>query len=291
MGLSRTPPARLRCSTHPNPLLSRDRTLITISDPKPLRTGEPLSSGAAVSTNAPVIHDDRTPPGSSSGLNMTVLDVASALLSLSDSSSLPSTPSSPSDALSPSSSLRSQCVDEPSWNLKRTSSGKDRRFVPMNVDDFIAYCPAALKYFNVEPAYLGSAPQRSHAANRDPSHIPRPPNAFMLYRSWFCATTHCSGLQQNTLLRTIGDCWRRLTDKEREPFISAAAIARRRHSVLYPGYRYRPCTKPSAARLGPKSDGTRVKADVEKSLLPTKNINIIIPLAEMQRKWYRSVLE
>ncbi|KZV70252.1 hypothetical protein PENSPDRAFT_743561 [Peniophora sp. CONT] len=35
----------------------------------------------------------------------------------------------------------------------------------------------------------------------------------------------------------------------------------------------------------------RVKADVEKSLLPKKEINIFIPLTEMQRKWYRSVLE
>ncbi|KZS93481.1 hypothetical protein SISNIDRAFT_441332 [Sistotremastrum niveocremeum HHB9708] len=35
----------------------------------------------------------------------------------------------------------------------------------------------------------------------------------------------------------------------------------------------------------------RVKADVEKSLLPKKEINIYVGLSEMQRKWYRSVLE
>ncbi|KAF9479657.1 SNF2 family DNA-dependent ATPase [Pholiota conissans] len=35
----------------------------------------------------------------------------------------------------------------------------------------------------------------------------------------------------------------------------------------------------------------RVKSDVEKSLLPKKEINIYVGLAEMQRKWYRSVLE
>lgn len=35
----------------------------------------------------------------------------------------------------------------------------------------------------------------------------------------------------------------------------------------------------------------RVKADVEKNLLPKKEINIYVGLAEMQRKWYRSVLE
>ncbi|EPQ59957.1 SNF2 family DNA-dependent ATPase [Gloeophyllum trabeum ATCC 11539] len=35
----------------------------------------------------------------------------------------------------------------------------------------------------------------------------------------------------------------------------------------------------------------RVKADVEKNLLPKKEINIYVGLTEMQRKWYRSVLQ
>lgn len=35
----------------------------------------------------------------------------------------------------------------------------------------------------------------------------------------------------------------------------------------------------------------RVKSDVEKSLLPKKEINLYVGLTEMQRKWYRSVLE
>ncbi|KAI0076817.1 SNF2 family DNA-dependent ATPase [Panus rudis PR-1116 ss-1] len=35
----------------------------------------------------------------------------------------------------------------------------------------------------------------------------------------------------------------------------------------------------------------RVKSDVEKSLLPKKEINIYVSLTNMQRKWYRSVLE
>ncbi|KAG8713692.1 hypothetical protein FRC08_012938 [Ceratobasidium sp. 394] len=35
----------------------------------------------------------------------------------------------------------------------------------------------------------------------------------------------------------------------------------------------------------------RVKSDVEKSLLPKKEVNIYVGLTDMQRKWYRSVLE
>lgn len=35
----------------------------------------------------------------------------------------------------------------------------------------------------------------------------------------------------------------------------------------------------------------RVKSDVEKSLLPKKEINVFVGLTEMQRKWYKSILE
>lgn len=35
----------------------------------------------------------------------------------------------------------------------------------------------------------------------------------------------------------------------------------------------------------------RVKADVEKSLLPKREINVYVGMTEMQRKWYRSLLE
>jgi SWI/SNF-related matrix-associated actin-dependent regulator of chromatin subfamily A member 5 len=35
----------------------------------------------------------------------------------------------------------------------------------------------------------------------------------------------------------------------------------------------------------------RVKADVEHSLLPKKEINIYVGMTDMQRKWYKSILE
>jgi SWI/SNF-related matrix-associated actin-dependent regulator of chromatin subfamily A member 5 len=35
----------------------------------------------------------------------------------------------------------------------------------------------------------------------------------------------------------------------------------------------------------------RVKSDVEKSLLPKKEINVYVGMTDMQRKWYRSILE
>ena len=35
----------------------------------------------------------------------------------------------------------------------------------------------------------------------------------------------------------------------------------------------------------------RVKAEVEKSLLPKKEINVYVGMTDMQRKWYRSILE
>jgi SWI/SNF-related matrix-associated actin-dependent regulator of chromatin subfamily A member 5 len=35
----------------------------------------------------------------------------------------------------------------------------------------------------------------------------------------------------------------------------------------------------------------RVKADVEQSLLPKKEVNLYVGMTEMQRKWYRMLLE
>lgn len=35
----------------------------------------------------------------------------------------------------------------------------------------------------------------------------------------------------------------------------------------------------------------RVKADVEKSLLPKKEINVYVGMTELQRKWYKMILE
>lgn len=35
----------------------------------------------------------------------------------------------------------------------------------------------------------------------------------------------------------------------------------------------------------------RVKADVEKSLLPKKEINVYVGMTDMQRKWYKMILE
>lgn len=35
----------------------------------------------------------------------------------------------------------------------------------------------------------------------------------------------------------------------------------------------------------------RVKMDVEKSLLPKKEINVYVGMTELQRKWYKSILE
>lgn len=35
----------------------------------------------------------------------------------------------------------------------------------------------------------------------------------------------------------------------------------------------------------------RVKADVEHSLLPKKEINLYVGMSDMQRKWYKSLLE
>jgi SWI/SNF-related matrix-associated actin-dependent regulator of chromatin subfamily A member 5 len=35
----------------------------------------------------------------------------------------------------------------------------------------------------------------------------------------------------------------------------------------------------------------RIKSDVEKSLLPKKEVNLYVGMSSMQRKWYQRILE
>ncbi|KAH7908500.1 hypothetical protein BJ138DRAFT_1115796 [Hygrophoropsis aurantiaca] len=74
-------------------------------------------------------------------------------------------------------------------------------------------------------------------------HIPRPPNAFMLYRSDFLKKgiipLHVERRQQN-LSRVVGECWNLLSEDSRREWHVKAAEARAAHYKKYPGYKFKP---------------------------------------------------
>ncbi|KZS96399.1 hypothetical protein SISNIDRAFT_399375, partial [Sistotremastrum niveocremeum HHB9708] len=80
------------------------------------------------------------------------------------------------------------------------------------------------------------------------SHIPRPPNAFILFRANFIrdrrvnvpSTGPLSNVSPTTLSTIVGMTWRSLPEAEREVWVEKARIAREEHKLQYPSYRYQP---------------------------------------------------
>ncbi|KAG6844585.1 hypothetical protein H0H87_005734 [Tephrocybe sp. NHM501043] len=82
--------------------------------------------------------------------------------------------------------------------------------------------------------------------NNENVHIPRPPNAFMKFRSSLKGYTPpqeelaiCNG----SLSRWFGDKWKAMTKEEKKPFEVLADRAKEAHEIAYPGYVYRPRSK------------------------------------------------
>ncbi|GJJ07061.1 hypothetical protein Clacol_001260 [Clathrus columnatus] len=91
----------------------------------------------------------------------------------------------------------------------------------------------------------------SHNRKRPANHIPRPPNAFLLYRSDFLKGGKIpqeEETRQQNLSRIVGECWKRLNPKEREHWHALAKQAEEEHAQRYPNYVYKPVRRESVLR-------------------------------------------
>ncbi|KAF9448809.1 hypothetical protein P691DRAFT_617230, partial [Macrolepiota fuliginosa MF-IS2] len=85
-------------------------------------------------------------------------------------------------------------------------------------------------------------PRRGHE-DKSKTHIPRPPNAFILFRSSFIRSNHVPGKVEgnhSTLSKIIGLCWKALSPQERRSWEEKARIAQAEHRTLYPDWRWTP---------------------------------------------------
>ena len=74
-------------------------------------------------------------------------------------------------------------------------------------------------------------------------YIPRPPNAFMLFRANFVRQKHVPGsieTNHGSLSKIIGNCWRALPLEEKRYWEVEAKKAKAAHRERYPNYRFRP---------------------------------------------------
>ncbi|KAG6897063.1 hypothetical protein C0992_004382, partial [Termitomyces sp. T32_za158] len=78
---------------------------------------------------------------------------------------------------------------------------------------------------------------------RSMGYIPRPPNAFMLFRADFVRQKHVPGTietNHGSLSKIIGNCWRSLPLEEKKVWEVKAKHAKAEHKARYPDYRFRP---------------------------------------------------
>ncbi|KAJ7172924.1 hypothetical protein C8R43DRAFT_977882 [Mycena crocata] len=111
-------------------------------------------------------------------------------------------------------------------------------------DDF----PQSISFMPLEEA--PSRPHRARHARKQPDgHIPRPPNAFILFRSSFIRNQRVSSeveTNHSTLSKIIGLTWQNLPADERRLWHAKARAAGEEHRRRFPAYSFRPLHRRTA---------------------------------------------
>ncbi|KAL0576462.1 hypothetical protein V5O48_005505 [Marasmius crinis-equi] len=85
--------------------------------------------------------------------------------------------------------------------------------------------------------------RKSHARRQPPGHIPRPRNAFILFRCDFVKQKkipdHVETNHRN-ISRIVGMVWREMSREQKKPWLGMAEVEKRLHEERFPGYKYRP---------------------------------------------------
>lgn len=145
------------------------------------------------------------------------------------------------------------------------------------------------------------APARraAHSKKKPDDHIPRPPNAFILFRSAFIKGRHVSTdveTNHSTLSKIIGMTWHKLSHQEKEVWHNRAKEALEEHKRKFPEYAFRPLHakgKPTEKRkvreVGPK-DTTRCSKIAELLCGGKKGDELVAAVAEFD-KTHQPVIE
>jgi hypothetical protein len=93
------------------------------------------------------------------------------------------------------------------------------------------------------PEDCTSTRRPGHSKKKPENHIPRPPNAFILFRSSFIKSQHVSTeveTNHSTLSKIIGLTWQNLPHEERQVWHAKAKAALEEHKRKFPQYAFRP---------------------------------------------------
>lgn len=93
------------------------------------------------------------------------------------------------------------------------------------------------------PADASTPRKQPHSKKKPDNHIPRPPNAFILFRSSFIKSQHVSTeveTNHSTLSKIIGLTWQSLPEEQRQVWHTKAKAALDEHKRKFPKYAFRP---------------------------------------------------
>ncbi|GAA5974019.1 hypothetical protein JCM11641_008215 [Rhodosporidiobolus odoratus] len=163
-------------------------------------------------------------------------------------------------APSPTTPLRPRPAPYPTSASSRTSaSSNPRNHTPVST--------ALASYHNYPVPNVPPAPtetpakRKSHGRRVSVNHIPRPRNAFILFRSHAVSTgliPRSMGITDHkNISQIVGSVWRGLSDEERKKWDELAEEEKMLHREKYPDYRFAPRSRGQRAPVG---QGKKAKA-------------------------------
>ncbi|EPS99617.1 hypothetical protein FOMPIDRAFT_1124101, partial [Fomitopsis schrenkii] len=87
-------------------------------------------------------------------------------------------------------------------------------------------------------------------SRKGPGHVPRPPNAFILFRQNLFQQLKSKAVERDQRLfsQIVSTTWRTLTQAQRDPWYKRAQDAKLLHEQKYPGYRFMPVVRTDKPR-------------------------------------------
>ena len=137
---------------------------------------------------------------------------------------------------------------------------------------------------------------RSHAKKKPASYIPRPKNAFIIFRTMYSKWNSMLPRAQDpdnphiqvaitdhrTLSKAAGDAWRRMTEEEKAPYKELADADKAQHKLNYPDYKYSPGERAPPYRRGPKPRAPQRSESPPSSAASDSQDNIVDEVVTLQ---------
>lgn len=139
-----------------------------------------------------------------------------------------------------------------------------------------------------------AARKAPHSKKKPENHIPRPPNAFILFRSSFIKSQHVSTsveTNHSTLSKIIGITWKNMSESERQVWHAKAKVEQEEHRRKFPKYAFRPQQTKGKGGTGEKrkvrevepKDLTRCKKIAELLVQGKKGEDLKAEIAEFDK--------